>query len=160
MVKFLLTFLIQIAYFKLCWLFKKKIKLLCFLLSFTVVTTSKWKSPDKKLLHKLLNEYGSKSIRPVRNSSDVVTVHFRVLIARLIDLVSTNHFRCFIWHPKSMAQISFFRRRVTDLFKMTSSSAPYPRANSCDVTSGHKIYFKERNQRPDFIPRSNGSLKQ
>ncbi|XP_072013351.1 neuronal acetylcholine receptor subunit alpha-2-like [Amphiura filiformis] len=51
-----------------------------------VVSTSKWKSPDKELLHKLLTDYGSRSIRPVRNSSNIVTVHFRVLIARLIDL--------------------------------------------------------------------------
>ena len=56
----------------------------------TVVSTSNWKSPDKALLFKLLNEYGSTSIRPVLNSSNVVTVHFRVLIARLIDLVSIN----------------------------------------------------------------------
>ncbi|XP_072029993.1 neuronal acetylcholine receptor subunit alpha-10-like [Amphiura filiformis] len=52
--------------------------------SFQTVVFCGW-SPQKTLLEKLLRDYGNRSLRPVRNMSDVTLVHFRILIAQLVE---------------------------------------------------------------------------
>ena len=51
---------------------------------------AKSQSPEKRLLKKLIDAYGAPSIRPVHNSSSTVHVLFRMLIAQIIEFVSTN----------------------------------------------------------------------
>ena len=48
-------------------------------------------SDQKDLLVDLEDSYGPRSLRPVKNSSEVTEVVFRLLIAQLIDFVSITN---------------------------------------------------------------------